>query len=84
MVIISYFTKTKRSEFNYRINIGSASAAQRAETRASYNYWDVINSAIIITIITCLLCLFLVKITGKKMKNSCLLGTAIFFIKKYI
>jgi SSS family solute:Na+ symporter len=31
--------------------MGSATAAQRAEVRESYNYWDVINSIIIIAII---------------------------------
>ena len=51
MVIISYFTERKDPNTIVGLTIGSASAAQRAETRASYNYWDIINSAIIITII---------------------------------
>ena len=51
MIIISYFTERKDPNTIIGLTIGSASAAQRAETRASYNYWDVINSAIIITII---------------------------------
>lgn len=51
MVIISYFTERKDPNTIVGLTIGSASAAQRAETRASYNYWDVINSVIIITII---------------------------------
>ncbi len=51
MVIISYFTERKDPKTIIGLTIGSASAEQRAETRASYNYWDMINSAIIITII---------------------------------
>jgi SSS family solute:Na+ symporter len=51
MVIISYFTERKDPNTIVGLTLGSASAAQRAETRESYNYWDVINSAIIITII---------------------------------
>jgi SSS family solute:Na+ symporter len=51
MVIISYFTERKDPNSIIGLTIGSASAEQRAETRASYNYWDIINSAIIITII---------------------------------
>lgn len=51
MVIISYFTKKKDPNSIVGLTIGTASAAQRAETRESYNYWDIINSVIIITII---------------------------------
>ncbi len=51
MIIISYFTERKDPNSIIGLTIGSASAEQRAETRASYNYWDMINSAIIITII---------------------------------
>ncbi len=51
MIIISYFTERKDPKSIIGLTIGSASAEQRAETRASYNYWDMINSAIIITII---------------------------------
>ncbi len=51
MVIISYFTKPKDPLIISGLVLGTASAKQKAETRASYNYWDVINSAIIITII---------------------------------
>ena len=51
MVIISYFTKKKDPELIVGLTMGSATAAQRAETRASYNYWDIVNSVIIITII---------------------------------
>ncbi len=51
MIIISYFTPSKDPKTIIGLTMGSASAEQRAETRASYNYWDIINSAIIITII---------------------------------
>ncbi len=51
MIIISYFTQRKDPGSIVGLTIGSATAEQRAETRASYNYWDMINSAIIITII---------------------------------
>ncbi len=51
MIIISYFTKMKDAGSIQGLTIGSASAEQRAEVRASWNKWDVINSAVIITII---------------------------------
>ncbi len=51
MVIISYFTKKKDPDSIAGLTMGTASAAQRAEVRESYNYWDVINSAVIIIII---------------------------------
>ena len=51
MVIISYFTQRKDPNTIVGLTLGSATPEQRAETRASYNYWDMINSAIIITII---------------------------------
>jgi SSS family solute:Na+ symporter len=51
MIIISYFTSRKDPNTIVGLTLGSASAEQRAETRASYNHWDLINSAVIITII---------------------------------
>ena len=51
MVIISYFTKPKDPLVIAGLTLGTASKAQIAEVRASYNHWDVINSIIIITII---------------------------------
>ncbi|RIJ46627.1 Na+/glucose cotransporter [Maribellus luteus] len=51
MVIISYFTKPKDPHSIVGLTMGSATAAQRAETRSSYNHWDVINSVVIICII---------------------------------
>jgi solute:Na+ symporter, SSS family len=51
MVIISYFTKPKDPLVISGLTLGTASKAQIAEVRSSYNYWDIINSVIIITII---------------------------------
>lgn len=51
MVIISYFTSKKDPETIVGLTMGSATAEQRAETRSSYNHWDVINSIVIIAII---------------------------------
>ena len=51
MILISYFTQTKDAAAIQGLTIGSATAGQRAEVRDSWNKWDVINSAVIITII---------------------------------
>jgi len=51
MVVISFFTKMKDPDTIVGLTMGSATAVQRAEVRESYNYWDVINSIIIIAII---------------------------------
>jgi len=51
MVIISYFTKPKDPLAISGLTLGTASKAQIAEVKSSYNYWDIINSVIIITII---------------------------------
>ncbi len=51
MVIISYFTPPKDPKSIGGLTLGSASPEQRAETRSSYNHWDIINSVIIIVII---------------------------------
>jgi SSS family solute:Na+ symporter len=51
MVIISYFTKPKDPRVISGLTLGTASKAQIAEVKSSYNYWDIINSVIIITII---------------------------------
>lgn len=51
MVVVSFFTKPKDAALIQGLYFGSATAEQKAETRASWNHWDVINSAIIITII---------------------------------
>jgi len=51
MIVISYFTKTKDPKVIAGLTLGSASEEQRAETRASYNHWDIINSVVILTVI---------------------------------
>jgi solute:Na+ symporter, SSS family len=51
MVIISYFTKPKDPLVIAGLTLGTASKEQIAETRASYNHWDIINSAVIIVVI---------------------------------
>ena len=51
MIIVSFFTKAKDLTAIQGLYFGSATAEQRAITRASWNKWDVINSAIIISII---------------------------------
>jgi len=51
MVVVSFFTKVKDPVLIQGLYFGSATAEQKAITRASWNNWDVINSAIIITII---------------------------------
>ena len=51
MVVVSMFTKPKDPASIQGLYFGSASAEQRALTRASWNKWDVINSAIIIAFI---------------------------------
>jgi len=51
MIIVSFFTKPMDPSKIEGLYFGSATAEQRAITRASWNKWDVINSAIIITFI---------------------------------
>lgn len=51
MIMISYFTQAKDATLIKGLTIGTASAEQRAEVRASWNKWDVVNSAVIITIV---------------------------------
>jgi SSS family solute:Na+ symporter len=51
MIIISFFTERMDPAKIEGLYFGSATAEQRAVTRASWNKWDVINSAIIITFI---------------------------------
>lgn len=51
MIVVSFFTKAKDAVAIQGLYFGSASAEQRAITRASWNKWDLINSAIIITFI---------------------------------
>jgi SSS family solute:Na+ symporter len=51
MIVISFFTKPKDPSSITGLYFGSATAEQRAITRASWTKWDLINSAIIISII---------------------------------
>jgi len=51
MIIVSFFTKAKDLSAIQGLYFGSATAEQRAITRASWSKWDVINSGIIIVII---------------------------------
>jgi SSS family solute:Na+ symporter len=51
MIIVSFFTKAKDTSAIQGLYFGSATAEQRAITRASWGKWDVINSAIIIAFI---------------------------------
>jgi SSS family solute:Na+ symporter len=51
MIVVSFFTKAMDPAKIQGLYFGSASAEQRAITRASWNKWDLINSAIIIAFI---------------------------------
>jgi SSS family solute:Na+ symporter len=51
MITVSFFTKAIDANKIQGLYFGSASAEQRAITRASWGKWDVINSAIIIAFI---------------------------------
>ncbi len=51
MIVVSFFTEKMDPLKIQGLYFGSASAEQRAITRASWNNWDVINSLIVIGII---------------------------------
>ncbi len=51
MIIVSYFTKRIDETKITGLYLGSATAEQKAITRASWNNWDVILSAIIIAVV---------------------------------
>ena len=51
MVIVSFFTERMDPAKIKGLYFGSASPEQKALTRASWNNWDLINSAVIITVI---------------------------------
>ena len=51
MIIVSFFTTAADPAKIQGLYLGSATAEQKALTRASWSKWDVINSAIIITFI---------------------------------
>ncbi|MFW5657504.1 MAG: sodium:solute symporter [Bacteroidota bacterium] len=49
--VVSYFTKPLPRERLVGLTFGSATEAHKAETRASWNKWDVIHTIIILTVI---------------------------------
>jgi SSS family solute:Na+ symporter len=51
MVVVSFFTKAMDASKIQGLYFGSASAEQRAITRASWGKWDVIHSVIIVGVI---------------------------------
>jgi len=51
MIIVSFFTKKADPVAIQGLYFGSATAEQKAITRASWNAWDVINTVIILVII---------------------------------
>jgi len=51
MLVVTLFTKAPEPAKIRGLYLGSQTAEERAVTRASWNKWDVINSAIIITVI---------------------------------
>ena len=51
MIVVSLFTPRMPEERITGLYLGSATAEQKAITRASWNKWDVISSAVIITVI---------------------------------
>lgn len=51
MIVVSLFTPRMPEERITGLYFGSATAEQKAITRASWNKWDVISSAVIITVI---------------------------------
>ncbi|MDZ7605712.1 MAG: hypothetical protein U5K79_09025 [Cyclobacteriaceae bacterium] len=53
IILISFVTPKADYAAIKGLTIGSALKEQIAEVRASYNYWDVINSAIIIALRSC-------------------------------
>jgi len=51
IVVVSYFTKPLPKERLVELTFGSGTPEHKAETRASWNKWDVINTIIILTVI---------------------------------
>jgi SSS family solute:Na+ symporter len=51
MIIISYFTPKAEVGSIQGLYVGSATAEQKAVTRASWNNWDLLFSGIIIAVI---------------------------------
>ncbi|MBE0673415.1 MAG: sodium/solute symporter [Bacteroidales bacterium] len=51
MIVVSYFTTVMDPSKIKGLYLGSATPEQRAETRASWNKWDVIHSGIVIAVV---------------------------------
>jgi SSS family solute:Na+ symporter len=58
MIVASAFTRPASAEKLAGITFGSATAAERAEERASWNWWDVAHSAAILAITIAIYMLF--------------------------
>lgn len=50
VIVVSLFTKAPSAEKIQGLVFGTATAEQRAETRASWNHWDIIHTIIILGI----------------------------------
>ncbi|HPS25155.1 MAG TPA: Na+/glucose cotransporter, partial [Bacteroidales bacterium] len=50
IVLVSLFTKAPQPAMIQGLVFGTATAEQKAETRASWNAWDIINTVIILGI----------------------------------
>ncbi|MBE9511402.1 MAG: Na+/glucose cotransporter, partial [Bacteroidetes bacterium] len=51
IVVVTYFTKPPIKEKLIGLTFAYSTPEQRAETRASWNKWDVINSVVILSVI---------------------------------
>ena len=58
MVVISLLTKAPSEEQLKGLTFASLTPEDRAESRASWNKWDVINTFIILGIIVCIMIYF--------------------------
>jgi solute:Na+ symporter, SSS family len=58
MVVVSLLTKAPSEEQLKGLTFASLTPEDRAESRASWNKWDVINSLIILAIIACIMVYF--------------------------
>jgi len=50
IILVSLFTKAPQPAMIQGLVFGTATAAEKAETRASWNHWDVIHTLIILGI----------------------------------
>ena len=58
MVIVSLLTKAPSEEKLKGLTFASLTAEDKAESRASWNKWDVINTVIVLSIIVCIMIYF--------------------------